>query len=239
MTFSKPETGLTPISAAQRMLAAAETIPDLSAVHDYAAAALTWARQRGLGIDAENEAAEVIWRSERRMGQSLAAAKEAGQLPMGGGVLGSNQHVKRTAADSTEADQERVEEMNWLHRLKLTKNDSANFQLAAAVPEERFEAMLREMKMHVQRLSKVNLYRAGREARGKAQVPETSEDSGFAQFRAGVHKLIGWQVTEAGLGFTTENRLKYLPKDELAQIKELCQMLANAYSEAVHARAAR
>ena len=76
------ETALEPISLARQALAEATTLPDMKSVRSWAEALRAYAKSRGLGIEAENQAAEIVIRAERKMGLVLA---EPGTRAKGGG----------------------------------------------------------------------------------------------------------------------------------------------------------
>jgi len=119
--------------------------------------------------------------------------------------------------------------------LGLSRNESHDFQMAAAIPDDTFERMLAEARANVTRLAKVNFYRAGREARGMKDLPGTAEDTNFDLFRQGIYGMLGWVNTEDFTG-PTVNGLLLLPSDELVQIRVLVEHLAKAWKEATDAR---
>lgn len=213
---------LAPLNTARTALSQATTVADFRAVRDAAAAAKTYIRARRLGIDAENESTEVILRAERGIGQAIIDAREQGLLHVEGrpSKLSADDGVL-TVAQFTDMPSHDKRPWEW--------------QLAAAVPPESFEAMLTEARANVERLSKVNFYREGRKARGMTEQP-TDESPDFALFRRGAHALLGWKVDDDGAGHATANGLLQLPNDELLQLRSLVQALAVAYTEAVGAR---
>lgn len=66
---------LTVLEEATRMLAACSTIRDAKKVRDLAQAAGIYAREAKLGFDAQNYAAEIRLRAERRCGELLGLLK--------------------------------------------------------------------------------------------------------------------------------------------------------------------
>jgi len=222
-------TNVTIIDPLRTALAGAVDIPELQQVHDMAIAAQAWAKARGMGITAENQAAEYILRAERGMGILLSA------LDMKRGAQPGNRHHVAKGDDVyiPGGPLDRLIEEGVLRN----KKQSWEFQLAAAIPEDTFERMLREMHANVERIAKVNFYRAGRQARGGVKSkPSTPEDEGFTSLRAGAYALLGWSVNQQGEGGPTRNGFTQLPDDQLQQFAELVPALVRAYGEARAAR---
>lgn len=88
---------LAPIDPIRQALAKAESIDDLKQVRDMATAAKSYAAARGLGMDAENQAAEYILRAERGIGQRLLELKDNGKIQGGGGVSKRRELVEDVA----------------------------------------------------------------------------------------------------------------------------------------------
>ncbi len=61
------------LETARRLLAEVRRVDDAKAIHDFAEAARVYARQARLGLEAQNDAAEIKLRAERRLGELLAA----------------------------------------------------------------------------------------------------------------------------------------------------------------------
>lgn len=232
------EMALTPVTQARQMLAEATTLPQLKDLRDFAEGAKAWAKARKLGIDAENEAAEVVLRAERRIGQIMLDMRERGEL------AGPGQHQLRGSDTSDYLRQHKtgapltipslldVDPKDWAVR-------QAHFwQNLAQLPEDIFERMLYSARVGGERLAKHNFYRAARPAKGSVENPSvpTREDPDFDTFRRGTYALLGWEIDETGKGHATRNGLMQLPNDELSQAARLIQALAAAYGEARSAR---
>lgn len=76
------------LSAATQALAAASTLEEVKQIHDMAQAAQTYARAAKLGLEAQNHAAEIKLRAERKAGELLAQLERderagAGRPPRG------------------------------------------------------------------------------------------------------------------------------------------------------------
>ena len=226
---------LTPISQAQRMLAEAKTLPELKNLRDYATGAKAWAKARGMGIGAENEAAEVILRAERGIGHILSEVSRSpggipDQLSFATGQLTPYQQALMDVGLAREGEA----------RGLRPGGPALDWQRLARLPDDLFERMLSAAHVEGARLAKFNFYNAIKRAEeGPRQPPSamwTPEDPGFGMFRAGVYNLLGWEVDETGAGAPTKNDLMYLPNDELMQVAALVKALVTAYNEAKAAR---
>jgi len=118
------------LSVAKRALSEAKGFDDILAIHDIALAAEKFAQAAKLGMDAQNEAAEVARRAERKAGEMLAQMPkntgEAGQFkPLGGSMM---------------------EPPATLSDLGIDKKESHRWQQIANVPEETFEEYIRDNK---------------------------------------------------------------------------------------------
>ena len=69
-TSSSP---LARLETARRLLAEVRSVDDAKAIHDVAEAARVYARQARLGLEAQNDAAEIRLRAERKLGELLAS----------------------------------------------------------------------------------------------------------------------------------------------------------------------
>lgn len=221
-----PDTALAPLAGAERALAEASSILEVRDVLAVAEGAKRWAKARGLGIEAENKAAAIILRAERKIGALLIAGREAGVLAEQGG----HRHGKVSPGVH------RVDpsEVKTLADIGLTNSkDASNYQALARVPDKDFEAMLERTLATGHRIAKVDFYRFTRAktAREKDAAREVKQSpSAFLSFRAGAMALLGWTVDESGEGRATENGLLALPDDELRQVADLVRGLAQAYN---------
>src|SRR6202521_50405 len=60
------------LETARRLLAEVLSVDDVKAIRDVAEAARIYARQARLGLEAQNDAAEIRQRAERKLGELLA-----------------------------------------------------------------------------------------------------------------------------------------------------------------------
>lgn len=201
-------TALAIVQPSVKALAAATSIPEIKALRDEAMGAKEWAKKRGLGIEAENRAAEFILRAERKLGEQLAAMIEKGELATKGKSQGVVIHAD----------------------LGIKQQDSWHFRRLAALPEELFEQMIGAAQANRERLAKVDFYRA-QSALTKDATPEVPIDKGFDMFRAGVYHMLGWSVDKSGVGGPTRNDLLNMPFEDVKQIVSITQALIKAITE--------
>ena len=211
------ETQLIEITEADRALALAASVPELTDLHDKFTTAKTWAKTRGLGVDAENKAAEYILRTERKIGAELIRMLEAGE---------------RQTVGRPEIESSRLDSLPNRATLGVDSNQARDWQRLARMPEDVFETMLAEVKATRERIAKINFYAASRPVRIDDPAPERPDTLGYALLQEAANDLLGWQVDDAGVGSATENKLLRLATDELAQVGLLLKALITAYNEA-------
>ena len=215
---------LATLSNAQRMLAEAKTLDELRDVRDFAEGAKAWAKARGLGIEAENQASEVVLRAERTIGRMLLDARAAGEIASVGGTISFEVLIKSLGLP-TLADILPDVDVHYI----------ADWQRAARLADDKFEFMIEAALKEGRRIAKTNFYgmlaNAEKRAAALPKLVETPEDKDFVAFRQGAYGLLGWEVSEAG-GSATRNGLLNLPSDELVQVAEIIKALAVAYTEA-------
>jgi hypothetical protein len=125
---TKPPVALAPYQAsplaglaqARRLLAEARSVDDIKQIRDQAELARLYARQRAMGLDAENYAAEIKVRAERRLGQVLAT-------------------MEKNRGAATPSHDGSAFPPPTLRQLGLTANESSRFQRVAGLPEASFE----------------------------------------------------------------------------------------------------
>lgn len=153
----KREYALTTLGPLQQALAAATAAGDINALKDVAAMASALkagARARGMGIVSENQAAEVIIRAERSMGQVLISLAESGTY--GRGVAGGLRH----GPESKTAQQVADGTLLTLEGMGLKAHEAFRFRLLGALSAEEFEALLDAKRDSEERIAKVDFYRA-------------------------------------------------------------------------------
>jgi hypothetical protein len=219
-----PETAITPITEARRMLSEATTVPSLVNLHDFATTAKAWARARGMGVEAENEATEIILRVERKMGSLLLS------IPR----LSFAERQERHLPTSDRSQQTPLNAVLSEMGLHAKSREAFDFQRLASIEEERFEAMLAAARSGG-RVAKVNFYtaiaKADKRRSGTTERSESADPSFDAIIRAR-NVVLGWDVDEEGGEGPTKNGLMQLADDELRVVATAIKSLAIAYNEA-------
>src|SRR5881275_1856117 len=84
------------LETARRLLAEVRGVDEVKAIHDLAEAARIYARQARLGLEAQNDAAEIRLRAERKWGELLARMEKhpGGNTNRSQPATGSNQPVR-------------------------------------------------------------------------------------------------------------------------------------------------
>jgi hypothetical protein len=131
------------LDQAARLLAEATSIEDIREVHDTAEAARAYAKAAKLGLDAQNRAAEVKLRAERKAGEFLRAIKLRG-----GDHRSKGQRVRLKLED-----------------LGISRQQSKRWQLVASVNEADFCDYLRCANELEHEVTAAGLLRIARKAR--------------------------------------------------------------------------
>lgn len=127
--MSTEHQSLIQLDKASRMLAEIHSVDDAKSIVDLAEAARVYARQVGLGLEAQNHAAEVKLRAQRRGGEILQQMEKRNGNLKKGPVLPAVEDGKSS-----------------LEELGITYNDSSRWQNIAKMPEEKFEEFIAETK---------------------------------------------------------------------------------------------
>lgn len=135
------------LSKAQKALAEAVDVHEVKDIRDKAEAVRAYYRQIGDSLEAQNSAAEIKLRAERRLGEMLAAMDK--QRP---GEYQRSHDV--TVAPS-------------LQDMGITKMQSSRWQLEAAVPDAEFEAYIATARSRSAEITASGLQKLGRQLRAK------------------------------------------------------------------------
>jgi hypothetical protein len=124
------------LDSARRALAESRDLSEIKAIRDQAEAMRQYARAAQMGLEAQNHAAEIKLRAERRAGELLAGLEKntgtRGQL-VGPGVIGPS---------TVQAPMERPK----LADLGISHTQSSRWQTVAAVPEPVFEEHVAQVR---------------------------------------------------------------------------------------------
>ena len=130
------ESSLAKLSMARKMLAEAKTIEDFNKVGNLAETARNLSKKIGLGLEAQNEAAEIKIRSERELGKLLA------QMPKNEGAKGNpggqGAPIVRYQDDTTQPP--------TLSDLGIKKMQSSRCQQIGSLPITKFEDYVAKTK---------------------------------------------------------------------------------------------
>lgn len=227
--MTEPTIALAPIAPLQQALALATEAGDMRAlkeVHALASALRKGAQARGMGVQAENQAAEVVLRSERAMGQRLADMLTAGLRRASGKQTGRGQGKEVASLPPT------IDEVLSDAGIKATPPMLQGWRLLSEVPDDLFEQMIVASRERAERLAKVDFYRAAKpdakaqDARREVMEAWHAEDAtpAYKAFAKATHTLTAGGMAE-------------LPTDELAEVGGLIRSLVEAYNAAKAARA--
>ncbi len=145
LAVSSSSSPLARLETARRLLADVRSVHDAKAIHDFAEAARVYARQARLGLEAQNDAAEIRLRAERKLGELLASMDKH----PGGNV---NRSLRATGWS---------EQPTRLHDLGISKSQSSRWQAIAAVPTHVFDQHLADVREQARRDGTTELTSAG------------------------------------------------------------------------------
>jgi ParB family chromosome partitioning protein len=120
---------LAKLSNATRALAEAKTLDEVKKIHNIAKAAETYARAAKLGLEAQNHAAEVKLRAERKAGEMLGILERGKTGPKIIGNDADNSEYRRVLDDTETPDR-----------------DASRWQTIAGMDDDKFEAVIGEAK---------------------------------------------------------------------------------------------
>jgi hypothetical protein len=149
------ENPLARLDQATQLLAKARTVDEVKLIRDQAEAARVYARERDLGLQAQNYAAEIKLRAERRLGEILTT------MPKNEGARGVGVPYQDDTAPK-------------LADLGITRVESSRFQQIAKIPETAFEQHVAEAKAAERELTTAGVVRLAAE-RQRAEDVELTE----------------------------------------------------------------
>ena len=128
------------LDRAQQAIARAESVDEVKDIRDRAEAARKYAESASLGLEAQNHAAEVKLRAERKAGELI------GQLQLHGGNR-SDETIERVTLDE----------------LGVSKDQSSRWQLIASLPDESFDQHIQETKQAATELTTTSVLKLARQ----------------------------------------------------------------------------
>jgi len=192
-TVVTPVNRLVPLHHATQALDKANSLSEIKVIRDKAEAVRKYAQSAALGLSAQNQAAEIKLRAERKAGQLLAG------LALRGGDRKSNNRS----------------ECLKLEDLGISQNQSTRWQLQARLPDGEFEDYLTSAREHGQEISSSAVLRlarqkstTNRERRTTARVKRRGKFSG--EGREPVNNVLDdrdqWTRVRDGLDDLTNHR---------------------------------
>jgi N6-adenosine-specific RNA methylase IME4 len=145
------------LDQATRMLAEIRSIDDAKQLIDLAEAARVYAQQVRLGIEAQNHAAEIKLRAQRRAGEILDSMDKA---------KGGQPYQEHNSTGYI------LKPVETYDDLGIDKVDAHRWQTIAKMPEQEFEARIAERKDAEEKLTTAGIYR---EARAIAQADHVKD----------------------------------------------------------------
>ena len=154
--------------AACRALAEAKSVDDVKDIRDKSEAIRAYAKQ-AKNKQLEVDAAEIRIRAERRLGEMIAAQRDAGLLSKGAAGEGA---AKR-------GSQENPRSLPTLAEAGIDKNLADRARKLASIPETEFNEIVSDWRQRIERENErvsINLLKAG-ERHGAAQAADTRTEA--------------------------------------------------------------
>lgn len=152
-------TTLVKLEGAVRALAEARTLDEVKHVHDIATAAAEYARAARLGLEAQNHAAEIKLRAERKAGELLRGLERA--TPQTARIVFNAKHDTEYAT--------------VLEDTNTTRLDAHRWQKIAALPDETFEQFIAETVERRAELTTTGALRIVKELEREAKRQENAQ----------------------------------------------------------------
>jgi DNA modification methylase len=190
------------ISKARQMLAEAKTLDDVLMIRDKAEAVRVYAAAAKLGLESQNEAAEIKIRAERKAGELLREMPKAKggeyyhEEPTGNTMLPvappptlaelGIEKMQSHLAGGCEM-QPPVELPPTLAELGVEKTQSHRWQTMAELPEEEFEEFVAETKENKNELTSTSVYKEAKKKERESQGDFVKP----ANVKAGIKLFVG------------------------------------------------
>lgn len=127
--------GIARLESARDMLMSAKTVDEAKELADKAAAAELWAKRSKLGLEAQNYAAEIKLRAERRAGELLSMLEKKPTIGL-----------KRGKDAPLLSGRQRSEYAETVEKAGATRQEAHRWEKVAKVPEVVFERAIAEAK---------------------------------------------------------------------------------------------
>ena len=137
---------LAKLTQARQMLVEAKTLDDIMQIRDIAEAVRVYAQAAKLGLENQNEAAEIKLRAERKAGEMLA------RMPKAQG--GEHYH-----SEPTGSTMQPVVTPPTLAEIGIKKTQAHRWQTIAKLPDEKFEEYIDTTKKQGDELTSAGVYK--------------------------------------------------------------------------------
>lgn len=135
--------GLLRVEEARIILAECKRVDEAKSIRDKAEAIRIYLRNQKASAEAQNDAAEIKLRAERRLGELLHEQKERGERDAGRGGDRKSRSHGATVNDSPPN----------LRDLEITKSQASRWQQVAAIEEAQFEAHVQGLRRAGERIT--------------------------------------------------------------------------------------
>ena len=183
VSFAPNGLSVATVEQARMLLAQARNVDVVKDIRDKAEALRQYAKQAGDSLDAQNYAAEIKLRAERRAGE-LLGEMERGKA---GRPAENSRHDVGNFSDYQQA----------LQGAGVEERTAQRWQSIAAVPEPTFEAHLQEVKASNEELTTSGVLRLAHEIKAGAIKPHVALNSGNnewytpSEYIASAHYVMG------------------------------------------------
>lgn len=213
-------TQLVKYEAACRAVAEAVSIDEAKEFRDQSEAMRAYAKQ-AKNKQLEVQAAEIRIRAERRIGELMAAQRDAGMLSTGAAAEGVG---KRGFENNPRSEGAPI----TLAEAGIDKSLADRARKYAAIPEEEFNGIVNDWKGRVEQENQrvtVNLLAAGDRAAEQAKTIEPVEDDATAKLRREIGKLTAEAMVDEIIGLRAD------VAERKATVKDLRDEVAALKSE--------
>lgn len=160
--MSESQNALVKMDAARQMLAEARTIDEVKDIRDKAEALRLYARQQKMGLEMQNDIAEIKLRAERKAGKLLRDMEKAkaGRPP------------KNTSHDASN-----FQDALTLNKIGITYSQSSRWQTEAELPTEQFEQFVIETKEKGKELTSSGLQKRAKKHKREQERQQAEKES--------------------------------------------------------------
>lgn len=182
---------LVKLEGAARMLAEAKSLDEIKHVRDIAEAARQYARAAKMGLDMQNDAAEIKLRAERRAGEVLAVLErgEAGRPEKNEAKLAPISEYRQTLEAET-----------------IPIRTARRWQQVSTIPEPTFERVIATTRGNRQELTQAGLLREVQTQRRQEMVEEKRTQPWPADSYQVVYADPPWRYDNSGFDEAAEGQ---------------------------------